>query len=119
MASNLEPLVSDSNWIFCYVVIGLIPLVFICVATYSVWRDRRTNITYDVEALKARSAKKFPPFQDQNGPVQPFSRTPRPNFYIPTLPVNRVGPCTPAGFPIPAASRVPDYSGSLREKRPL
>ncbi|KAI1404520.1 hypothetical protein F4819DRAFT_483474 [Hypoxylon fuscum] len=31
---------NDSNWTFMYVILGLIPVLFVAVAMYSVWRDR-------------------------------------------------------------------------------
>ncbi|KAF3001009.1 hypothetical protein E8E14_002178 [Neopestalotiopsis sp. 37M] len=95
--------ISDSNWWLCYIVLALIPIVFVCVACFSVWRDRRTRLKYDVEAINATYSKYW------NGPRDPLeTRRPagfpqtRAGLYVPTLGRDRAGPRTPNGFPAPA-----------------
>lgn len=104
MAQDSDPLIVDSNWLFCYVVVALIPVIFVCVATYSVWRDRRTRTKYDMESINKTYAGYWGGLQDPTEMRPPSTRPPRPGFNVPTLMVNRVGPRTPSGFPVPAPS---------------
>ncbi|ORY71974.1 uncharacterized protein BCR38DRAFT_480448 [Pseudomassariella vexata] len=41
-----------SNWTPLYVILALIPLVFLAVVLYSRWQDRRNAATYNLEALE-------------------------------------------------------------------
>ncbi|ETS80342.1 hypothetical protein PFICI_07871 [Pestalotiopsis fici W106-1] len=95
--------ISDSNWWLCYIVLALIPIVFVCVACFSVWRDRRTRTKYDVEAINAIYSKYWTGPRDLTETKRPagFPQT-RPGLYVPTLGRDRAGPRTQNGFPAPA-----------------
>ncbi|KAI1377467.1 hypothetical protein F4677DRAFT_59587 [Hypoxylon crocopeplum] len=56
MSTEGTPLYNDSNWTFMYVLLGLIPIVFVAVAFYSLWRDRAIQRQDDIEmAVYART----------------------------------------------------------------
>ncbi|KAK6072975.1 hypothetical protein SCUP234_06749 [Seiridium cupressi] len=112
MAQDTEPLVVDSIWLPCYVVLALIPVVFVCVATYSVWRDRRTRAKYDIEAIKVTYARYWSSsYQDHR------KSSAKPRAPIPTLPVNRAGPKLHASvLPPPSPNGFTSYGSASNSK---
>lgn len=115
-ASETDLWDGGSNWLFCYVVIILIPIIFVCIAIYSVLRDRRARSKYDIEAINSTYAKFWSPYYEDDSPP-PATRSlgaPRPDMYVPTLPENRVGPRRPSGFPRLALAPTANLGGMLR-----
>ncbi|KAI4599883.1 hypothetical protein KJ359_001619 [Pestalotiopsis sp. 9143b] len=106
--------ISDSNWWLCYIILALIPVVFFCVACYSVWRDRRTRTKFDIEAINATYSKFW---SNNNGARNPaetrrpagFPQT-REGQYVSTLGRDRAGPKTQNGFPASAPTPNASYN---------
>ncbi|KAI0119134.1 hypothetical protein F4814DRAFT_410697 [Daldinia grandis] len=64
---------NNSNWTFMYILLGLIPVTFIAIAVFAVWRDKRTP-PRDIE-MAALPSQRVLPWQEavaaseQHGPV--------------------------------------------------
>ncbi|KAH6648975.1 hypothetical protein BKA67DRAFT_538980 [Truncatella angustata] len=103
-----DPWKQDSNWLLCYVVIILIPIIFVCIAAFSVWRDRRTSRKYDIEAVKSTYAKYWSGYKDDAPPPSTRPTQYSQAIHVPMQHVNRVGPRMAGGFPA-AAPPPPQY----------
>ncbi|KAI1802261.1 hypothetical protein F4811DRAFT_406393 [Daldinia bambusicola] len=94
------PKINNSNWTPMYIFLGLIPVTFILVALYSMWRDARTP-ALDIEMATLPSLRVLPlrgvgAASERPGvPTRRISATRRPRVVI-TRPLSAV-PISPNG----------------------